>query len=116
MTDPQDPLADLMKDLGPDPDTALTEAELNEIVGTNLAEEAAAPLPAAQGDEAPGEAEAPKKRGRPRKAQAEEPDEELPALDGEIVGVELSKQTLLEMEAGRAALRRTLTNLQKQSE
>ena len=121
MSDPKtDSIFDsLLSDLGPDPDTALSEDELNDIAGSpseapvTTIETAAPEAPvttietAAPDEIAEQPAEKPK-RGRPRKVAEAAPDEtpEQPALTGLIVGVDLSPQTLAEMEAGRKALSR----------
>lgn len=125
MTTP-DPTTDsifdsLLKDLGPDPDTELSEEELNQIAGdqsvssATTIEDAADPAepeaqPVAELQPEPEAQPVPEKpkRGRPRKVveatTAEKPAQ--PALAGTIVGVDLSPQTLAEMEAGRAAISR----------
>jgi hypothetical protein len=127
MTDPNKPSVfdALLHDLGPDPDTALSEDELNTILGGTgpiveapasattieeaelAAEEPTAEEPTAEEPAADKPAADKPKRGRPRKAAAPEVEEPVgEPLTGLIVGVDLSPQTIAEMEAGRLALAR----------
>jgi hypothetical protein len=113
MTDPKETAVDhLLEDKGPDPDFALTDEEIAEILGGD----------AEEGDAEEGDAEeastdepVKRKRGRPRnnpepevapaEVTAEVPGTEYYEPTPEIVPPgELSAQTLLEMHAGRQAL------------
>jgi len=118
MTDPKETAVDhLLEDKGPDPDFALTDEEIAEILGGDAEEGDAEEGDAEEGDAEEASTDEPvkRKRGRPRRnpepevapaeVTAEVPGTEYYEPTPEIVPPgELSAQTLLEMHAGRQAL------------